>query len=56
MMNKDLIQIDRLNKPNTEIVELTKQDYFKLVDRMTQQLENREYLDNYLETRKRLEQ
>jgi hypothetical protein len=52
----DLIQIDHLNKPSTEIVQLTKEDYFKLCDRMNQQLENREYLDNLLETRKRLEQ
>jgi len=55
MMNKDLIQIDRLNKPNTELVELTKQDYIKLMDRMNQQIENRQYLNNYLETRKRLD-
>jgi hypothetical protein len=54
-MNKDLIQIDRLNKPNTELVELTKQDYIKLMDRMNQQIENRQYLNNYLETRKRLD-
>ena len=51
----DLIQIDHLNKPSTELVELTKEDYIKLCHKMNQQLENREYLDNILETRKRLD-
>ncbi len=51
----ELIQIDRLNKPKTELVQLTKQDYIRLMDRMIQQIENREFLDNYLETIRRLE-